>query len=733
MRWARLCAGLLSVGAIGAYAQLAWRADVDATIASACGVRGLAASAPLDVRPMVDFQGGYTAGVGNIVWEQDHAERWRAGWCALGAYCVKARAGGDAAGKSPMQGPAGLFDVDQNVLYVRDVASADAQRAVAHEATHALQYQNYPALRSVHLWYNRDLAAAANAATEGDAHIVGTFFDDARRRYLCSMAPNHATANRIRSRGWQPHALWAYEGFPHVFGPERALEMWLAGGDRVDDWLREPPLATIAVLRPERPPEVDFIDLGVEVVRAELAGRDCVAGLANTAGALGIWGLLVQHGNADAALWPAFIDHWRGDRFLHIACAGDANDEFAWVSRWHDRTAASEFAAHFRAIAAAAQVHGEVLDSAATAFVKDATVVVATPALHAAVPHLAAARVRTFSRFSKWVASGCFPQDECYSGEAAKPTAATSRHLCAERTARPARFDAWLGRIRSARAAAPAPQAELDAALAAAGELAKFCAVNRANNADWAQACRAAYYGIRYQAQLRKDPNWQLLPHCASEAEMRDWYRATYYADAERPSSGEELFHQVYGPALAGRRLAEGGIKALAALAADPPLSTLAIFKPGSNAVDFMRLPHAGLAALGCKVAASSVQGVLSTWHQLLEDGASAQQPAPPAFLFDWQGDRQVILRCAEQEGWISVSRWASEASARTFAASAASNADSFTLESGAGVHTVWISPPALAAAKEVQRVLREGLEVRSYSTFAAWRADGCFPQADCN
>ena len=63
----------------------------------------------------------------------------------------------------------------------------------------------------------------------------------------------------------------------------------------------------------------------------------------------------------------------------------------------------------------------------------------------------------------------------------------------------------------------------------------------------------------------------------------------------------------------------------------------------------------------------------------------------------------------------------------------AASAADSSTIESGAGVHTVWISPPALAAAKEVQRVLREGLEVRSYSTFAAWRADGCFPQADCN
>ena len=729
MRWARFCAGLLSVGAIGAYAQPAWRADVDASIAAACAVRGLAAQAPLDVRPMVEFQGGYTAGVGNVVWEEDHAERWRAGWCALGAYCT-ARAGGDTAGKSPMQSPAGLFDVDQNVLYVRDVASADAKRAVAHEATHALQYQNFPWLRSVHLWYNRDLAAAANAATEGDAHVVGTFFDDARRRYLCSMDPNHATANRIRSRGWQANALWAYEGFPHVFGPEPALEMWLAGSTRIDDWLREPPLATLAVLRPERAQEVDFIDLGIELVRAELAGRECGAGLANTAGALGIWGLLLQHGNADATQWPAFIDHWRGDRFLHIACAGDANDEFAWVSRWRGAEAAGAFAARFRAIAAAAQAHGKVLGSTPTAFVRDATVVVATHGLHAAVARLADAPVRTFSRFGEWIASGCFPQDECYGGEAVKPAAAPRRRLCAEPTARPSRFNAWLARIRDARTAAAAPQAELDAALAAAGQLAKFCAVNRNDNADWAQACRATYYGVRYQAHLHRDTNWRLLPYCASEAELRDWYRTTYYADAERRSSDEDIFYRVYGSAFAGRKLAEHGIEALAALATDPPLSTLAVFEPTKKAVDFMRLPHAGLAALGCEIAAGSVQGVLSAWHQLLEDAASEEQPTPPAFLFDWRGDRQAFVRCAEHEGWISVSRWDNEASARTFAASAASAADSFTLESAAGVHTVWISPPALAAAKTA---LREDLEVRSYSTFAAWRADGCFPQTGCN
>ena len=739
MRCLRFCTGLLGVAAIVAHAEPAWRPDADAAIAAACAVRGLAAREPLDVRPMAEFEGGYTAGVGNVVWQEDHAEQWRAGWCALGVYCVaKKAAADDSAGKSPTQSPAGLFDTERNVLFVRDVAGA--RDTVAHETTHALQYQNFPWLHSVHLWHNRDLAAAANAAIEGDAHVVGSFFDAARRLYLCSMNPGRATANRIRSRGWQPHNLWAHEGFPHVFGPEPALKRWLAGGTSIDDWLREPPLATLAVLRPELASAVDFIDLADDLASDELADRDCVAGLANTAGALGIWGLLLQHGDAAAEQLPAFIDHWRGDRFLHIACAGDADDELAWVSRWRSAAAADEFAARYQAIAASVQAHGEMLGAAPTPFVRDATVVVATPGLHETVARLAEAPVRTFSRFGDWLASGCFPQDECDAGATAKPTPAASRRLCAEKTAQPARFGEWLARIRAARAVAAVPEAELDAAMAAAVELAKFCAVNRADNADWAQACRAAYYGVHYQAQLLRDPNWQLLPYCATAAEMRDWYRATYYAEhaehaehaeAKYPFSDWEPFFRVYGPALAGRALAERGVGALTALAADPPLSTLAIIKPGSNpVVDFMRLPRTELAALGCEIAASSVQGILSVWGQLVDEGALTEESTPPAFFFDWRGDRRAYLRCDEHEGWIWASRWASEGSARAFATSVAKPADISAVGPAADVYTVWILPPALAAAKTV---LQEGLEVRSYSSFAEWRGDGCFPQASCN
>ena len=405
----RFCAVLLGIAALGVQADPAWRTEVDAAIAAACAVRGLAAHEPLNVRPMADFQGGYTAGVGNVEWEDDHAEQWRSGWCALGVYCAKKRPTGNAASKNPMQGPAGLFDVEQNVLYVRAVASPDALDTVAHETTHALQFQNFPQLRSAHLWYNRDLAAAANAAIEGDAHIVGWFFNQAERLYTCSMAPGHATSNRVRRRGWHPHSLWAHEGFPHVFGPELALERWLAGGTRIDDWLREPPLATLDVLRPERTPEVDFIRLADDLLAAKLTDGDCAAGLANTAGALGIWGLLAQHGNADAEQFPTFIEHWRGDRFRHIACAGEADDELAWVSRWRSAEAAHEFATRYRAIAASVLAHGAVLSAAPTPFVYDTTVVAATPGLHEAAPRLAAAPVRTFSPLRRLGRRRLFP------------------------------------------------------------------------------------------------------------------------------------------------------------------------------------------------------------------------------------------------------------------------------------------------------------------------------------
>ena len=141
------------------------------TIAETCAIRGLALRRPLQVRPMAAFEGGYTPGIGSVVWQDDDAEVWRQGWCALGVYCA-APAGKTAnvtrsPGESGLAGPRGLYDTERATLFVAADGDAVPAATIAHEATHALQHQNYPQLAAIHLWHNRDLAAAANAALEG--------------------------------------------------------------------------------------------------------------------------------------------------------------------------------------------------------------------------------------------------------------------------------------------------------------------------------------------------------------------------------------------------------------------------------------------------------------------------------------------------------------------------------------------------------------------------------------
>ena len=235
MRWHRQKAVLCIVAAssIGALAQQdeAWRRNVADTISATCAIRGLDLKAPLRVLPMDAFQGGYSPGIGSVTWEADHARMWREGWCALGVYCARDIAsGGGGTSKRGFARPAGLYDPERNVLFVRDFTDASAAATIAHEAVHALQHQHFPALRAIHLWRNRDLAAAANSAIEGDAHVVGWSFDPARRTMLCSMDPERATSSHAKWWQWQPDGLSALEAFPHVFGTEPALREVLAHG-----------------------------------------------------------------------------------------------------------------------------------------------------------------------------------------------------------------------------------------------------------------------------------------------------------------------------------------------------------------------------------------------------------------------------------------------------------------------------------------------------------------------
>ena len=725
------------------------------SMAKACAVRGLTLSRPVEVRPMTMFQGGYTPGVGSVTWEQDYAEQWRSGWCALGVYCVhetdEATASsaevdaGDQANadknKTPLDLPAGLYDAEKNVLFVRDTASPTATATIAHETVHALQYQNYPRLHALHLWYNRDLAAAANSAIEGDAHVVGWYFDPQRRLYLCSMDARHAAANHARWWRWTPHRLWAHEGFPHVFGPELALGRYLAAGQGgVDDLLRDPPLSTLHVLKPAHADGVDFIDLPDDLVNTTLADRGCEAGLVNTAGALGIWGLLRQHdaANTPADEPPALIEHWRGDRFSHIACPGDRNDELAWLTRWRHAAAAQDFAARYERIAVAVATLGEVLSAAPSATVRDNVVVVTTPALRTAVAALAGAPIKTFARFDDWLKSGCFPQQKCTGPATETPLEATADFACAGSAARPAAFEQWLETVRGARSTTDVADADIAALMEAAGELATFCAVNTTNNSDLAQACRAAYTGIPVQTQLLKDTNWRGLPHCATEHDVRRWMRRMVFADAERPLSAPAAFANLYGTALAARAFAERNMAGLDALADEPPLSTRQILWPTLDTpVDFLDLPRERLSALGCEITTSDVRGALSIWNLLIDHDNALDVDEPPPTLRQWRGDRQLHLRCAsEAEGWIWASRWASATAAQRFAARYNALPPASAQETGlaafaeANGRTVWAIPPALAA---VVALLKDDVEVRSYRTFGDWRRDGCYPNDVCN
>ena len=292
--------------AISADEAAPWRNLVDRTIAQTCAIRQLPMKRRVEVRPMATFEGGYTKGIGSTVWEEQYAQAWRDGWCAVGIYCESENGAGDGGNLSNR--PRGLYDHSANVLYV-DVEADDYEGTVAHEFTHALQHQNFPALNALHLWYNRDLAAAGNTVIEGGAHVVGWSFRPNQRTRLCMVTPDEDGSRQPRWWNWAPDDFKAHEMFPHAFGPAISLEALLAGGTAgLDALLANPPLSTLAVLRPARDGPVDFVKLPVDELQAALAEANCEIGLRNTVGAVGIWGLFSVHGVAAGDRPPGFVD-----------------------------------------------------------------------------------------------------------------------------------------------------------------------------------------------------------------------------------------------------------------------------------------------------------------------------------------------------------------------------------------------------------------------------------------
>ena len=727
--------------ALGTQAAAAprWPPVVAETIAETCAVRGLALRKPLAVRPMTAFHGGYTPGIGSVVWAPAHAARWRRGWCALGVYCRPrdAEAQGEASA-SPLDRPRGLYDPASAVLYLAADGNV-APATIAHETTHALQLQSHPHLAAIHLWHNRDLAAAANAAIEGDAHVVGWAFDAERRLSVCSMDPAHADANLPRRWAWRPDSFWAHEGFPHVFGPGLAFERQLAAGNAgANELLRRPPLSTRRVLAPATPPGATFIDLAVDVDGQALAERHCKQGLANTAGALGIWGLLLAHGGVDgyATTLPGFLKAWQGDRFLHVSCDGERNDELAWLTLWRSDEEAREFARHYRSIGAAAAAFGRVLGEAPRATRQGKQVLVATPGLAAQQAALFAAPRRTFASYEEWTEANCFPQARCDQAPENTPAAAALR---CDDPAPSSRLADWLQRTRLARRRhrqdAALPAERLADIGASAGRLAAFCVRNNVGNGDLALACRALVHGIRHWRAWQADPNWRLLPHCASGVELRNWLRDGYHPDAQRPFAGPGTFPGIYGPAFVAAAVATGGNVGIERLLAGPPLSTSALLGLPPAPVEVAAAPEAALARAGCAVAAADTRGALGIWTLLLDHGAGHSATAPPPLLADWRGDRQFYLRCRRSGGWIWATRWRHRRAADRFAAAYAALGTTVA-ETGLAPgrprrkgRTVWVAPKALLPHLEA---LATDVAWRRFANWQEWLAAGCFPRDAC-
>ena len=707
-------------------------------------MRELALKRPLQVRPMAAFEGGYTPGVGSVVWQADDAEVWRQGWCALGVYCAApaGAASGEAKrrGESRLAGPRGLYDVERATLFVAADGDAVPVATIAHETTHALQHQNYAQLGAIHLWHNRDLAAAANAALEGDAHVVGWAFDPARRLSICSTHPRQAGAADLARRwGWRPDGYWAHEGFPHVFGPALALDRQLAAGNAgVNELLRAPPLATRDLLAPDADAGVTFIDLSVAVDSAALRGRGCRAGLANTAGALGIWGLLLHHGagGVSAETPPEFLSEWLGDRFVHIACekAEGPGGELVWLTQWASDDAAREFAASYREVPAAATELGGVLASVPTASRRGAQVLVVTDGLRPQAAKLFAAPRETFHSYAEWMAADCFPQAQCETLPAAANAGGPERCDGAPPSSRLAD---WIRRIREARSAAHSPAAaeEQEAVGIQAGELAAFCVRNGVGNGDLALACHAVVAGIRHWRGWQADANWQLLPHCANPDELKAWLRDGYYADVAQPFAAAESFAGIYGPPLAAAAFAEGGTAGLRQLLANPPLSTRTLLGLPPAPVAFAQLPDAALAAAGCKVLATDVRGPFAIWRLLLEHGDGIAADAPPALLADWRGDRQFYLNCGAQAGWLWATHWRSRRAAKQFAAAYGALAPSISetgFAPGPPIRQgrVVLAAP-LALAQPAARLAR-ALVWQNRRDWQHWVEAGCSPQEAC-
>ncbi|HXZ86291.1 MAG TPA: hypothetical protein VEI82_12455, partial [Myxococcota bacterium] len=241
------------------------------------------------------------------------------------------------------------------------------------------------------------------------------------------------------------------------------------------------------------------------------------------------------------------------------------------------------------------------------------------------------------------------------------------------------------------------------------------------------------------------------LPGGAREetVEVADRLRDSMLAELAKPDSelgraprllGVGLvFPYAYGTVAAAELYARAGNAGLDSALRDPPLATVQVLYPQLHApIDFVRLPLDELRAdpgtAACSQGQANVAGAI-TVRVLLE--ATQKGDALEQLVSAWRGDRFVRLDCGGRWELIWLTRWDSAESAQRFAAAYGARAAEIagrTRLSGpvaltvSGSTALAVTPGILSRADE----LLHQSEVRSYSDFRAWLADGCFPEKGC-
>ncbi len=195
------------------------------------------------------------------------------------------------------------------------------------------------------------------------------------------------------------------------------------------------------------------------------------------------------------------------------------------------------------------------------------------------------------------------------------------------------------------------------------------------------------------------------------------------------------LFPYAHGIVLASRRYDARGNAGLDDLVRSPPLSTGRVLHPeDADPVEFVKLPEAelaeALAERDCVLGQSNVAGVL-TIDVLFRD--HGHDRGLGGLTSRWTGDRFLHVVCPTGPDLVWVTRWDDAASARRFAEGYAEIAPSVARLARLS------GPPAVALSGRTALVIsptladlvprvQDGVEIRGYESFDAWRDGGCFP-----